>query len=124
MKRRDCSAIRRIGAGLLVAAAAILPASAVTNGVMVLQNLTIPRGGAWIPGALGGHFWMTDTASGICRVDPGGGGPTGFQLTNCNGTAKSGGQVAVGTAPNGTIYVFVPDNSTTSTNVVRYQFNP
>jgi hypothetical protein len=56
--------------------------------------------------------------TGICRVN--GVNSTG----NCSGTAKSGGQIAVGTAPNGTIYVFVPDSSTTSTAVVRYVFNP
>ena len=103
---------------LALAVAGIQPAGAVTNGTALLQNLTIPRGGAWIPGALGGHFWQTDSVLGICRVD-------GVNSTsNCNGTAKSGGQIAVGTSAAGTVYVFVPDNSTTSVNVVRYVFNP
>jgi hypothetical protein len=117
MKTLYVCLMRRIGFVLVLAAAAMRPAAAVSNGVQVLQGLTVPAGGAWIPGALGGHFWQPDTATGICRVN-------GTGTGNCNGTAKSGGQIAVGTAPNGTIYVFVPDTSAKSTNVVRYVFNP
>jgi hypothetical protein len=117
MRLTKRSSAYRLGVVLMVAAAAIRPAPAVTNGVQVLQNLTIPRGGAWIPGALGGHFWQPDSVQGICRVD-------GTGTSNCSGTAKSGGQIAVGTSPGGTVYVFVPDSSSTSTAVVRYQFNP
>src|SRR5262249_49702025 len=83
--------------------------------------LTTPRGGVWLNGALGGHFWVADGVLGLCRVNANG---TTFQTGNCNGTAKSPGQIVTGISPTGTTYLFVPDSSTKSTAVVRYQYNP
>src|SRR5215468_6611904 len=87
------------------------PALAQSDGIRVLQNLTTPRGGAWLNGSLGGHFWVPDGVLGICRVNANG---STFQTGNCNGSAKAPGQVATGTSPAGTTYVFVPDSSTKS----------
>src|SRR4051794_23401043 len=39
-------------------------------GQMVTNRLTVPYGGAWIPGNLGGHWWQSDNALGVCRIDP------------------------------------------------------
>jgi sugar lactone lactonase YvrE len=102
----------------------VAAASAASNGTTVLSGLTIPRGGAWIPGSLGGHYWQSDSVLGVCRVNAANGGGGGFTTSNCSGTAKSGGQLAVGRAPNGTVFIFVPDSSRTSATVVRYQFDP
>jgi hypothetical protein len=87
----------------------------------VLQNLTTPHGGVWLNGGQGGHFWVADGGVGVCRVNVSG---TGFQTGNCNGSAKSAGQMVTGASPTGTTYFFVPDASTKSTSVVRLQFSP
>ncbi len=136
-------AARRSALGLLagLAFAALMGGTANaqtgTNGSMVLQNITMPKGGVWLGGSLGGHFWQTDQVLGICRVDP---APTlnpPFSLTNCNGTAKSGGQAVVAdpaknalgqnivpNLPAGAKFVFVPDASSKGIFTVRYVFNP
>ena len=64
---------------------------------------------------------------GICRVD---GASAPYQLTNCNGTAKSGGQAVVATPastsglPAVARYVLVADASSKSVSIVRFVFNP
>ena len=40
-------------------------------GQLVASGLTVPYGGAWINGSLGGHFWQPDNALGVCRIDNG-----------------------------------------------------
>src|SRR5689334_25228316 len=77
MKKRINNGIRRIGLSLAIASVAAISASAQTNGSVVLGapqtpiGMTIPRGGAWIPGAAAGsgHFWTPDGVNGVCRVD-------------------------------------------------------
>ena len=102
----------------LMGIAAVTSAAAVTNGTGMLNNLTIPYGGAWIPGSLGGHLWQPDTVLGICRVDK------VNSTSNCRTNATAPGQIVVGSLPGGPVYVFVPDASTTSTRVFRYVFDP
>lgn len=105
-------------------------------------NLTLPRGGVWLNGNLGGHWWQTDGTTGICRVEQPAGAPP--SVGNCQATAASGGQAIVAskiviggatTVQPGqvfppqagstvTTYVFVPDDSSKSTRVVRYVFDP
>jgi len=112
-------------------AAPIATAQTPIDGVMMLQNLTAPSGGVWLATASGGgHWWQTDSVLGICRVDPLG---AIWQLTNCAGAVKSGGQAIVANlgptfptagVPTGAKFVFVPDNSTKSTQVVRFLYNP
>jgi hypothetical protein len=105
-------------------------------GIMMLQNLTQPSGGVWLANSTpatppGGHWWQTDAGFGFCRVDPLVGGNPPWQLSNCQGAAKAGGQAVVATPdpsvtglPTGAKFVFVPDSSSKSNNVVRFVFNP
>src|SRR6201996_2949919 len=107
-----------------------------TDGIMMVQNSTTPRGGVWLsnstPATLpGGHYWQPDNLLGICRVDPLPGGSPPWQLTNCQVTAKSSGQAVVATPgtgikglPAGARFVFVADASSKSISVVRYVFDP
>lgn len=115
---------------ILCAWTGVASAQTVAGG-MVLQNLTAPRGGLWLAGSLGGHWWQTDSGFGICRVDPLPGANPPWQLTNCQGAAKSGGQAVVANPgagvtglPTGAKFVFVPDSNSKSNNVVRFVFNP
>jgi len=129
------SAAKRGLFALLVLLAAGVSANAQPiDGVMVLQNLTIPEGGVWLANNLGsGHWWQTDSVLGICRVDPAVNQNPPWQLTNCAGAVKSGGQAILASIgpkyptaglPAGAKFVFVPDNSTKSTQVVRFLYNP
>ena len=107
-----------------------------TDGIMVLQNNTTPRGGVWLanttPGTPpGGHYWQSDGVLGICRIDPLPGGNPPWQMTNCQATAKSAGQVVTATPaagmkglPSGAVFVFVADASTKSISIVRFVFDP
>jgi len=55
-------------------AAGALPGAAATGmvtGPRLSTNLTVPHGTVWMPGALGGHFWISDHILGFCRLDPG-----------------------------------------------------
>jgi len=110
--------------------------NAQTDGIMVLQNMTTPRGGVWLSNSTpatppGGHFWQTDGVLGICRVDPLPGGNPPWQLTNCQVTAKTASQPVIATPaatirglPAGAQFVFVADASSKTINVVRYVFDP
>jgi hypothetical protein len=104
-----------------------------TAGTMVVKNLTGPRGGVWLANNNGGgHFWQGDAGFGFCEIVALPGGNPPFQLSNCQGAAKAGGQAVVanptGTLPagfpSGGKFVFVPDDSSKSDNVVRFIFNP
>lgn len=105
-----------------------------TDGIMVLRNLTVPMGGVWLANnAGGGHWWQTDSILGICRVDPLVGATPPWQLTNCAGAVKAGGQAVLANigpnyptagVPAGAKFVFVPDASTKSMQVVRFLYNP
>jgi len=103
---------------------------------MVTNRLTVPYGGAWIPGNLGGHWWQSDNALGVCRIDP---APAGvnppFQTSTvanaCSTVAKAGGQIIVTNPapgfpglPAGAKFMFVPDASSKSNAVVRFVIDP
>jgi sugar lactone lactonase YvrE len=92
-------------------------------------GITAPKGGMlWVPGALGGHWWSSDHASGFCRQDPVAG--TKLYAINwsvCdNGAIGSPGQAVYEPRPNadGTHYIYVPDNAVKSTAIWRLTFNP
>jgi hypothetical protein len=114
--------------------AGLANAQAPADGIMVLQNLTIPMGGVWLTNSTGGgHWWQTDAVLGICRVDPAPNQTPPWQLTNCAGTVAAGGQAVLAdigpnypTAglPAGAKFVFVPDASTKSQQVVRFVYDP
>jgi hypothetical protein len=121
-------------AALLIAA--VSQGLAQTDGIMVLQNVTSPRGGVWLNNSTpatppGGHYWQTDGVLGICRIDPLPGGNPPWQLTNCQVTAKTASQPVIATPaatikglPAGAQFVFVADASSKTINVVRYVFDP
>jgi hypothetical protein len=115
---------RIIGFGavvVLVSAMAVSSAltahAATITGAMVLQNVTRPSGGVWLPGG-GGHFWVSDNALGLCEAVPVAGTPP-FQATGCNGTAK-GGQALFDPKNN---LVYVADTTTKTNQVVRFNYN-
>jgi hypothetical protein len=107
-------------------------AAGAPSAVLVLANRTIPSGAVWLDGALGGHWWFTDTG-GTSRIDRLNGATPPWQATNTSGAAKSGGQMLVGPAPAtlngaalpaGAKLVYVADNSSKSVSVVRFVYNP
>ena len=114
-----------------------ISAKAQTDGIMLLNSRTTPRGGVWLDNSTpntppGGHWWQPDAVQGICRMDSAPGSNPPWQLTNCQGAAKSAGQAIVATPsgaaaaglPAGARFVFVPDASTKSINVIRFIYNP
>lgn len=112
-----------------------MPAASIaqgTDGIMVLKNMTMPSGGIWLANSAGGgHWWQGDSVLGVCRVDSQPAATPPWQLTNCSGTAKSGGQMVAATPganitglPAGARFVFVADSSSKSVSVVRFVFNP
>ena len=131
------SAFRSAMFAVALISIAVAHGNAQTDGIMMVQNVTAPRGGVWLNNTTpatppGGHFWQPDGVLGICRVDPLPGGTPPWQMTNCQATAKSGGQAVVATPaaalvkslPAGARFVFVADSSSKSISVVRYVFDP
>ena len=105
-------------------------------------GITAPKGGAvWIPGTLGGHWWSSDHAQGLCRQDvvptTGPFGVAGNTLHAINfavcgnDTIGSAGQavydprpVVIGPTTFANLhYVYVPDNAVRSTAVWRLTFD-
>ena len=109
----------------------------VQDGQQVVNRLTLPRAGVWLPGtaANSGHWWQPDGGFGFSRLDPAPiGSPTPFIVSAAANAsslaAKSGGMASVGIPnainglPANARLVFVPDGSSKSTSVVRFVFNP
>lgn len=130
---------RSVRAGLAVfilAALALIPAIGLaaggtgTTGIMVLANRTVTRGVVFIPDDLGGHWWASDggAGTGLCRIDSAAAANPPWTTNWCSATAKSGGQIVVGdtptTAADGSKYIYLADDGSKSTQVVRYKFNP
>jgi hypothetical protein len=112
-----------IGAAVVVAGAGTLIAvstaeAATITGTMVLNNVSRPGGGVWLPGA-GGHFWVSDNVLGICEAVPTA-GPPPFQTSRCNGTAK-GGQALFDPTTN---LVYVADTSSKTNQIMRFVYSP
>jgi hypothetical protein len=96
-----------------------LPSQAAA-GVAVTGGMTFPANGVWMPGALGGHVWVSDGVAGFCRVDPQPLG--GALLTNCRlDAAKSPSQAVFDATRN---VVYVADKSSKSQTVATYAFSP
>jgi hypothetical protein len=116
----------------LSAMAGLANAQALVEGHMMVQGLTVPSGGVWLANNNnGGHWWQGDAGFGFCRVDSLPGANPPWTITNCQGAAKAGGQAVVANPapgvpnlPTGAKFVFVPDSSSKSDNVVRFVFNP
>jgi IPT/TIG domain len=96
--------------------------AATLSGTMVLQNVTKPGGGVWLPGPVGtpGHYWMPDGVLGFCRVDPAPGATPPFATSRCTGTAKAGSQAVYDASAK---KVYVADAATKSVNIVRYDYD-
>ena len=99
-------------------------------GTLYGSGVSLPNDGVWLPGALGGHLWISDGAAGFCRMDPNtaAGAPAPFALNSatCDITTTKPGQPAYdpNAQPDGTHFVYLPDQSTKGVGVVRVKFNP
>ncbi len=93
------------------------------TGALLASKLTLPAGMLWLPGNLGGHFWVSDNALGFCRLDSAVGGTTAaINATTCVGSNRgAAGQAAFDPANK---FVYVPDSSAASQGVYRLAFNP
>jgi hypothetical protein len=120
------SRMRRRLAGLtmaaaLLAAAAAPAAAAVSSGTIDAGNLNTPGGSVW----MGSHLWATDHVNGLCRLDPADAAlklPAGSMAPNAaTCVLPGGGQPSFDPATN---FVYVPDNSTKGTSVLRFKFDP
>jgi hypothetical protein len=110
---------------------------ATPQGVLFSHGITAPKGGiTFIPngkanpdGSPAGHYWVSDHGNGLCRLDP----VPGAKLMAPNVAACDPG-FSVGSPgqavyepnanPDGTHYVFVPDNAVRSPGVWRLTFDP
>jgi hypothetical protein len=105
------------------------PAALSAPGGLVAWGATSPHGAVWIPGALGGHYWVSDHTQGLCRLDraptntglyasnPQACDPTG----NRNGIIGSPGQPVFDSSGN---FIYVPDQAVKSPGVWRLNFDP
>ena len=46
-------------------------ATGMVVGSLATGGVTVPEGTVFLPGALGGHLWISDHLQGLCRLDPG-----------------------------------------------------
>ncbi len=107
----------RLAAALLVAASPLVVASAAEATVADFagSGVTAPAGVVWVPGGLGGHWWVSDHIQGFCRLDVSGASLV-INGSTCSIAATSPGQPAVDAAAG---LVYVPDLSSKSRGVVR-----
>jgi hypothetical protein len=126
MDTTQFSGTRRRLAGLamaaaLLGAAASPAAAAVAGGTIYAGGLNTPGGSVW----MGTHLWATDHVNGLCRLDPAPATaklPAGSMAPNAaTCVLPGGGQPSFDPATN---FVYVPDNSTKGTSVLRFKFNP
>ena len=110
---RIAAAATTAGVALAVAAA---PAMAAASGSIVATGLNTPGGTV----KLGTDLWVSDHVNGFCRLDRAATGKLTITLSTCNTSALSPGQPAFDPA---TSSVYVPDNSTKGTGVVRLSYN-
>lgn len=107
------------------------PPPAPAKGSLWAWGITAPKGGsAVLPSADGGHRWGSDHASGVCRFDAvAGSNPVDYALNPaaCDPgfTVGSPGQMTLSPVqPDGTYFVFVPDNAVRSPGVWRLKYDP
>lgn len=111
----------RLAAALLVIAAPLIYLTRAEAAVATLvgTGVTAPGGVVWVPGGLGGHWWVSDHIQGFCRLDVSG---TSLVVNagTCSLAATSPGQPVFDSAAG---VVYVPDNSSKSVGVVRFSMN-
>lgn len=103
-------------------------------GALYAFGITAPKGGlTWAPDALGGHYWVSDHANGLCRLDVAPNVPATSRLHAINWdacdpgfTIGSPGQAVYDPRANadGTHWMYVPDNAVRSPGVWRLTFDP
>jgi chitobiase/beta-hexosaminidase-like protein len=98
-------------------------------GAIYGSGVSLPNDGVWLPGALGGHMWIADGAAGFCRMDAapaGSAAPFALNAATCDITTTKPGQPVYdpNAQPDGTHFVYLPDQSTKGLGVVRVNFNP
>jgi hypothetical protein len=99
-------------------------------GTIYGSGVSLPNDGVWLPGALGGHLWISDGAAGFCRMDANtaAGAPAPFALNSatCDITTTKPGQPVYdpNAQADGTHFVYLPDQSTKGLGVIRVKFNP
>ena len=102
-------------AGLL--SLAVSPALA-ADGTIYANGLNSPGGTV----SMGSHLWVSDHVNGFCRLDKNAAtAKFTINLATCSTAAASPGQATFDAASNS---VYVPDNSTQGTAVIRLKFNP
>lgn len=80
-------------------------------------GITLPASLHWLDGALGERLWVSDVFQGLCRVDPGIGGPV-LNLATCRIGADVPGQVAIDPV-NNLVYMPVAEDG-----LYRAQYDP
>jgi hypothetical protein len=111
-------------------AAAPPPLPSAKVGAIYGSGVTLPNDGVWLPGALGGHLWIADGASGFCRMDanstPGAAAPFALNPSVCDLSTAKPGQPAYDphAQADGTHFVYLPDQSTRGVGVIRVKFDP
>jgi hypothetical protein len=102
----------------------IPPPSLAKPASLVAWGSTAPQGVVWLPGSLGGHYWVADHTQGFCRLDPAPDDPGLFASNplTCdpNGATGSPGQPVYDPVGN---FVFVPDAAVKSPGLWRLNFD-
>ena len=101
-------------------------------GTLYSSGITAPKGGVtYVPDttAAGGHYWVSDHANGLCRLDPVPGTSVfAPNVAACDPgfTIGSPGQAVYDPRANadGTHWLYVPDNAVRSPGVWRLTFHP
>jgi hypothetical protein len=108
-------------------------------GVLNGSGVSFPHGGVWMPGSLGGHLWVSDSADAFCRMDPNpspgpsnpptaSGAPFALNVNTCNVFVTKPGQPAYDPKPqpDGTHFVYLPDGiaGNKSVGLARLTFDP
>jgi hypothetical protein len=101
------------------------PPSLAKPATMLAWGSTAPDGVVWMPGALGGHYWVADHTQGLCRLDSAPDDP-GVFATNpltCDPQGATGSPGQPVFDPNGN-FVYVPDAAVKSPGLWRLNFDP
>ena len=101
------------------------PPSVAKPAALVAWGSTSPDGVVWMPGALGGHYWVADHTQGFCRLDAAPDDPGLFAVNplTCDplGATGSPGQPVFDPGAN---FVYVPDAAVKSPGLWRLSFDP
>lgn len=95
-------------------------------------GITAPQGALFLPGNLGGHWWVADHLAGLCRLDaapagsPASAGPLALNAGACGTGNVNATQPVYDPAAqaDGTHFVYVGEVAKTGVGVVRHSFNP